>query len=139
MTISVLICDDLPAVQSMLRRLLERDGLIVAGVASSADEVLVRYQDCVPDVVLLDYRMPGADGLSLLHDLLAYDPLARIVMCSGTGDPDVRREAMDAGAADWVLKPIYPQTLVASLRDIVAARPRRDVPRDMQRDARLPI
>jgi two-component system, chemotaxis family, chemotaxis protein CheY len=124
MSISVLVCDDLPAVQSMMRRLLERDGLVVCGVASHAEEVLVRYEECSPDVVLLDYRMPGAARLSLLYDLLALDPKARIVMCSGTGDPDVRQEALDAGAVDWVLKPIYPQTLVASLRDIVARTPR---------------
>ena len=120
MPISVLICDDLPSVQSMLRRMLERDGLTVCAVASSADEVLVRYQACRPDVVLLDYRMPGASGLSVLRDVLAFDPSARVVMCSGTGDPDVRSDALLAGAVDWVLKPIYPATLIARLREIAA-------------------
>ena len=102
-----------------MRRLLERDGLTVAGVASTADEVLQRYRECKPDVVLLDYRMPGADGLSLLQKLLALDPDARVVMCSGLGDPDVRRDALEYGAVDWVLKPIYATSLVASLRGLV--------------------
>ena len=124
MSISVLVCDDLPSVQGMLRRMLERDGLIVSGVASSADEVLVRYQERRPDIVLLDYRMPGASGLSALHDLLALDPQARVVMCSGTGDPDLHTEAMAAGAVDWVLKPIYPRTLIARLRELVGQTPR---------------
>lgn len=127
MPISVLVCDDLLSVQSMLRRMLERDGLVVCAVASSADEVLTRYQANRPDVVLLDYRMPGASGLSVLHDLLAFDPTARVVMCSGTGDPDVRSEALLAGAVDWILKPIYPATLIARLRELCtppAPRPR---------------
>ncbi|MDB4899473.1 MAG: response regulator receiver protein [Gemmatimonadetes bacterium] len=119
MSISVLVCDDLASVQSMMRRLLERDGLTVAGVASTADEVLQRYRECKPDVVLLDYRMPGAEGLSLLQKLLALDPDARVVMCSGLGDPDVRRDALEYGAVDWVLKPIYATSLVASLRGLV--------------------
>lgn len=118
MSISVLVCDDLASVQSMMRRLLERDGLTVSGVASDAQEVLERYAECRPDVVLLDYRMPGASRLSLLYDLLALDPTARIVMCSGSADPETRDEALRAGAVDWVLKPVYAQTLIASLREI---------------------
>jgi two-component system chemotaxis response regulator CheY len=124
MPISVLVCDDLASVQSMLRRMLERDGLVVSGTASAADEVLARYAEHRPDVVLLDYRMPGAIGLSLLRDVLAYDPDARVVMCSGTGDPKVRGEAMAAGAMDWVLKPIFPQTFIATLRELIAKSPR---------------
>jgi two-component system chemotaxis response regulator CheY len=122
MTISVLICDDLASVQAMMRRMLERDGLVTAGVAGCADEVLVRYQECRPDIVLLDYKMPGASGLSLLRALLARDPGACIVMCSGLDDPDVRHAALKLGAADWVLKPIYPTSLVASLRELVARK-----------------
>lgn len=126
MSISVLVCDDLASVQSMLRRMLERDGLVVSGVASSAAEVLERYRESRPDVVLLDYRMPGAVGLSLLRELLAADPQARVVMCSGTGDPDVQREALDAGAVEWVLKPIYSRALMARVRELVQRSPRAD-------------
>jgi DNA-binding response OmpR family regulator len=122
MTISVLICDDLASVQGMMRRMLERDGLIAAGVAGSADEVLARYQECRPDIVLLDYRMPGANGFSVLRALLARDPEACIVMCSGVDDPEVRHAALALGAADWVVKPIYPTSLVASLRELVARK-----------------
>jgi two-component system chemotaxis response regulator CheY len=124
MPISVLICDDLASVQSMLRRMLERGGLVVSGVASTADEVLARYREQRPDVVLLDYRMPGAEGLSLLRELLAHDPGARVVMCSGTGDPDVQRAALQAGAMEWVLKPIYPQTFITIIHDLIARGPR---------------
>ena len=122
MTISVLICDDLASVQAMMRRMLERDGLIAAGVAGTADEVLARYEEKRPDVVLLDYKMPGANGLSLLRTLLARDPSACIVICSGVDDPDLRDRALALGAADWVLKPIYPTSLVASLRELVAKK-----------------
>lgn len=121
MSISVLICDDLPAVQSMLRRMLEREGLMVAAVASSAIEVLDQYDASHPDVVLLDYRMPGASGLSLLRDLLRRHPQARVVMCSGTADPEVQSKALAAGAVDWILKPVYGATLIARLRELATA------------------
>ena len=123
MPISVLICDDLASVQGMLRRMLERDGLVVAGVAGSADEVLSRYRELRPDIVLLDYRMPGADGLSLLRQLRSLDSESRVVMCSGLGDPVVRLEALQVGAVDWIQKPIYPASLVACLRALVDDAP----------------
>lgn len=122
MPISVLICDDLASVQGMMRRILERDGLVAAGVAGSAAEVLARYEETRPDIVLLDYRMPGANGLSVLRTLMARDPNACVVMCSGLDDPEVRASALKLGAADWVLKPIYPTSLVASLRALVARK-----------------
>lgn len=120
MSISVLVCDDLPSVQGMLRRMLERAGHVVSGCAATADEVLERYEEQRPDVVLLDYRMPGAHGLSLLRALLALDDRARVVMCSGTGDPDLQREALEAGAMAWVLKPIFPQSFVPLLGELMA-------------------
>jgi two-component system chemotaxis response regulator CheY len=124
MPISVLICDDLPSVQGMLRRMLERDDFTIVGMATSADEVLKLYEATHPDLVLLDYRMPGAAGLSVLLDLLAIDPLARVVMFSGMGDPDLQSEAMAEGAVDWILKPIYPATFIARLRELMDRHPR---------------
>jgi CheY-like chemotaxis protein len=119
MGISVLICDDVPAVRTMMHRLLEREGLIVAGLASTADEVLSLYRERAPDVVLLDLNMPGARGLGLLTALRALDPAACVVMCSGAGGSEMRTQAQSLGAAEWVLKPIYASSLVALLREVV--------------------
>jgi DNA-binding NarL/FixJ family response regulator len=116
---SVLVCDDLPAVQTMMRRMLERQGFTVAGLASNADEVLALYRERRPDVVLLDLNMPGANGLDLLRSLRALDPPARVVIVSGAGDAELRDEAQALGAADWVLKPVYGASLVALLRGVV--------------------
>ena len=116
---SVLVCDDLPAVQTMMRRMLERQGFTVAGLASTADEVLALYQQHLPDVVLLDLNMPGANGLDLLRSLRSFDPPACVVIVSGAGDSDLRDEAQALGAADWVLKPVYGSSLVALLRGVV--------------------
>lgn len=116
---SVLVCDDVPAVQTMMRRMLERGGFTVAGLASTADEVLALYRERTPDIVLLDLKMPGATGLDLLRSLRAFDPPACVVMCSGAGDADLHDEAEALGAADWVLKPVYGIALVALLREVL--------------------
>lgn len=116
---SVLVCDDLPAVQTMMRRMLERQGFTIAGLASTADEVLALYREHLPDVVLLDLDMPGARGLDLLRALRALDPPACVVIVSGAGDSELRDEAQALGAADWVLKPVYGSSLVALLRSVL--------------------
>jgi two-component system chemotaxis response regulator CheY len=103
----------------MMRRMLEREGFTVAGLASTADEVLALYHERKPDVVLLDLNMPGAHGLDLLRSLRALDPPARVVIVSGAGDSVLRDEAQALGAADWVLKPVYGSSLVALLRGVV--------------------
>jgi two-component system chemotaxis response regulator CheY len=121
MAYSVLVCDDLPAVQTMMRRMLERGGFTVAGLASTADEALALYRERSPDVVLLDLNMPGANGLELLRSLREFDPPARVVICSGAGDSALRDEAHALGAADWVLKPVYGSALVALLHDVLRA------------------
>lgn len=121
MCFSVLICDDVPAVQTMMSRLLKREGIEVAGLASTADEVLSLYQERAPDVVLLDLNMPGVQGLELLRALRELDQTACVVICSGAGDSDMRVEAQLLGAAEWVLKPVYTSALVMLLRDVVAA------------------
>lgn len=121
MSFSVLICDDVPAVRTMMRRMLEREGLTVAGLASNAEEVLALYESSTPDVVLLDLNMPGANGLGLLRSLRTLDAHACVVICSGAGDSEMRNDAQLLGAAEWVLKPIYTSSLVALLHDVVTA------------------
>jgi CheY-like chemotaxis protein len=116
---SVLVCDDLPAVQTMMRRMLERAGFTVAGLASTADEVVALYQEHRPDLVLLDLHMPGARGLDLLRTLRTFDPPACVVIVSGAGDSELRDEAQALGAADWVLKPVYGSALVALLHSVL--------------------
>ena len=116
---SVLVCDDIPAVQTMMRRMLEREGFTMAGFASTACEVLALYQERRPDVVLLDLNMPGAKGLDLLRALRELDPPACVVIVSGAGDSILRDEAQALGAADWVLKPVYGSSLVALLRGVL--------------------
>jgi len=122
MSISVLICDDAPAVRTMMHRLLEREGLQIAGVASNAEEVLTLYETNTPDVVLLDLKVPGSNGLGLLRSLRILDPHACVVICSGAGDPDMREEAQSLGVAEWVLKPVYTSSLVELLAEVVGAK-----------------
>ena len=80
------------------------DGLEVAGVAHSAQEAVEQLAVSGADVVVLDYRMPGRDGLAAAADILALDPGMGIVMFSAEVADAALAEAARLGVADWLTK-----------------------------------
>lgn len=68
------------------------------------------------DLVLLDQRMPGMDGLAVLRELLWHDPSARVIMLTAFGTIELAVEAMKAGAADFLRKPFMAETLGGAVK-----------------------
>ena len=101
----VLVIDDEPAIRDSLRMILEYERYEVAG-ASNGPEGLVMAQSQRPDLVVLDVKMPGMDGLEVLRKLRTFDPTLPVVVVSGHGTIATAREAMDAGAEDFLEKPL---------------------------------
>jgi DNA-binding NarL/FixJ family response regulator len=99
-TVRVFIVDDSPTARRMLHHMLaQRDGLDVVGEAVSAADCLARVADLVPDVVVMDWQMPGMNGADATRELLARHPRVRVV--GFTSGPDESRRAFrDAGAAE---------------------------------------
>lgn len=114
--IKLLIVDDHPVVREGLRGMLDGDpGLDVVGAASSGDEAVVRARELAPDVVLMDLRMPGGDGVSATGRILADCPGIRvIVLTTYESDQDIVR-AVEAGAAGYLLKDTSAEDLVAAV------------------------
>ncbi|MEO3809685.1 response regulator transcription factor [Sphaerisporangium sp. B11E5] len=114
--IRVLIVDDHPVVREGLRGMLEADtGITVAGEAGSGDEAVVRARELDPDVILMDLRMPGGDGVSAIPRVLAERPACRvIVLTTFETDQDIVR-AVEAGAAGYLLKDTSRADLVSAV------------------------
>ena len=115
--LSVLIADDHPVVREGLRGMLAaEDGIEVVAEAASGDEAVVmavRYQ---PDVVLMDLRMPGGDGVQATMGILTALPETRVVVLTTyETDADIVR-AVEAGATGYLLKDSPPQDLVTAIR-----------------------
>jgi DNA-binding NarL/FixJ family response regulator len=119
----VLIADDHPLVLMGVRRMLEANEEIeVAGEAQTGPEVLALVQRRRPDIVLLDLRMPGVHGDSLIAELRADHPAVRVVVLSACDDEISVREALDAGASAYVLKSTKPVDIASVLREVAGGQ-----------------
>ena len=106
-----LIVDDEPGVRSLAGKILQRAGS-VCEMAGTAEEALERLTRERFDIVLLDIRLPGMDGLTLARRIQQRDPDIALVMITGTADTQSVIAAMQAGAADYVVKPFGADALV---------------------------
>jgi DNA-binding NarL/FixJ family response regulator len=118
--IKVLIVDDHQLMLSGIRASLSHDeGIDVVGEADAGEKVLALVGQTAPDAVLLDVRMPGMDGLTVLERLRDEYPSVAVVMLSGIDDPALVRGALDRGAAAFVLKHVEPRDLSSAVRQSV--------------------
>lgn len=116
MSIRVLVVDDHPVVRTGLRGMLAIDPTIdVIGEAGSGEEALVFVTRDLPDVVLMDLRMPGMDGVSATAQITARHPSVRVlVVTTYDTDTDILR-AVEAGATGYLLKDTPREQLAAAV------------------------
>jgi DNA-binding NarL/FixJ family response regulator len=118
--LKVLVVDDHRLMLEAIRLQLERENDIsVVGCVDSGETVVALAGQTGPDVVLLDVRMPGMDGLTVLEQLQARYPSIAVVMLSGIEDPVLVRAALERGAAAFVLKGIDPRDLAGAVRQVM--------------------
>jgi DNA-binding NarL/FixJ family response regulator len=115
--IRVLLADDHPVVRAGLRGMLAAEPDIeVAGEAASGPEAVARARTGAYDVILMDLRMPGGDGVAATEHILAADPGARVlILTTYEADTDILR-AVEAGATGYLLKDATPAELAGAVR-----------------------
>jgi DNA-binding NarL/FixJ family response regulator len=121
--VSVLIVDDHPAVRDGIRLLLEASGLEVTGTVGTANEAVEIATALLPDVILLDITLPGADGIELADRIAAKRPGQAILFYTGCEDAAVLRRALASGTAGIASKSGYFSDLTAAILTVAAGRP----------------
>ncbi|MEV0027604.1 response regulator transcription factor [Nocardia sp. NPDC050793] len=120
MTIRVLIADDHGAIRAGLRMILDSaEGIEVIGEAADGDIAVAQARALRPDVVLMDVRMPGVDGLTATERITA-DALARVLVLTTFDLDEYVFRALRAGASGFVLKSTSGQALVDAVRAVDA-------------------
>ena len=111
----VFLVDDHPLMKEALRRLLEaNEGFLVVGEADSAEEALKQMEVVSADMVVMDIRLPGMDGVEATRQLKARHPDLKVVVVSAFGEEHLLH-SIEAGADGYLLKTLAPDELARSL------------------------
>ena len=114
----VLIVDDDPKLLKMLQRTLSYEGFHVFS-AANGNEALAQVQAHRPDVVVLDWLMPGVDGLGVIQRLRAAGDNTLILMLTARDAVEHRVEGLEIGADDYLVKPFAPAELLARIHALL--------------------
>ncbi|HZT76670.1 MAG TPA: sigma-54 dependent transcriptional regulator [Vicinamibacterales bacterium] len=132
----ILVIDDEAAIRDSLRMTLEYEGYEFIGAATGQEGLALAEREA-PDLVLLDVKMPGMDGLEVLDRLHAMNESLPVVVISGHGTISTAVEATKKGAFDFIEKPFASERVLVSLRNAFDQRQLRDENRSLKRAVEL--
>lgn len=121
--ITVLLVDDHHLVRRGFRRMLEDESDIeVAGEASDGEEAVKKARELKPDVIVMDFALPGLTGAEAARQILKAAPATGILMLSMHAEPNYVRTCLDAGARGYLLKNAIDLELIDAVRKIAAGQ-----------------
>jgi two-component system nitrogen regulation response regulator NtrX len=119
---TILVIDDESGIRESLKKILEYAGFHVS-LADNGEEGIGLYRKETPELVLLDIKMPGMDGMEVLKHLLTIDPNAYVIMISGHGTIETAVEAIkDIGAYNFLEKPLDQERILTEIRNALRER-----------------
>ena len=113
-----MIIDDSDSIRRVLNDILVIGKHNLVSELSSGIKALEEYAKINPDVVLLDMAMPKKDGLSVLKEIIQFNPCAKVIMISASDNQDTIKECMRVGARAYVLKPFNFQDVLDTITDV---------------------
>ena len=121
---SVLVVDDEPLTRNLLRLMLERAGFDILE-AEDGLKALLSVSENKPDVIVLDVMMPHMDGLTVCEKLRSNPETAvlPIILLSARVNPEAVQEGMEAGADEYLSKPVSREELIRTIRSVLEGLP----------------
>jgi two-component system chemotaxis response regulator CheY len=116
----VLIVDDAAFMRMMIKDILAKNGYEIAGEAENGLVAIDKYKEVHPDLVTMDITMPEMDGIAAVKEIVAFDPKARVIMCSAMGQQAMVIDAIQAGAKDFIVKPFQPERVLEAVSKAIS-------------------
>jgi pilus assembly protein CpaE len=121
--IQVMLVDDSAEARQTLRMLLQlEEDIQVLAEACDGAQALEKLATIVPDVVLMDMNMPGMDGVAATERICAEYPNISVILVSVQTDAECVRRCLQAGARKYLCKPVDPEVLLATVREVGGTR-----------------
>ena len=118
----VLVVDDAIFMRNMIKDIFVGDECEVVGEAGNGVEAVEKYKELKPDLTTMDIVMPFKSGIEATKEILDFDNEALVIMCSALGQESLVMEAIEAGAADFVVKPFKPEDVQRVVQKVLASR-----------------
>lgn len=116
----ILLVDDAVFVRMSLKKILDDSDLDCTYFeAGTGEEAVKLYTATNPDVVIMDITMPGMNGIEAVERIKELNPGAKIIMCSSMGYQDKVVDAINAGAADFIIKPYNADKVINSIKRVM--------------------
>jgi len=113
-TIRVVIAEDEAIIRMDLRETLEEEGYEVVGETGNGDQAVGLVRDLLPDLAILDVKMPGLDGLSVAR-IISNEKLCGVLILTAFSQREIVEDARDAGALAYLVKPFQKSDLVPAI------------------------
>lgn len=117
--VKVVIVDDSPFSISIIRDILEENGLTVVGEAGNLEEVINVVKEQKPDLVTMDMTLPGTDGIECIKAINKIDENISVVVISSMMDEEIVKKAKQNRVAGYIQKPIDPEELMSTIDKVV--------------------
>ena len=115
----IMLVDDAAFMRMMVKNTLSKSGYDNFVEAQDGAEAVKKYDAENPDMVFMDITMPNMDGLQALKKIKENHPDAKIVMCTAMGQQAMVLEAIQSGAADFIVKPFEAERVVATAQKVL--------------------
>lgn len=115
----VLVVDDSVFMRDIIKDIFTAGGFSVVGEASNGVEAVEKYRELKPDLVTMDLVMPYRNGIDATREILRADAKALVVMVSALGQETMVMEAIEAGAADFIVKPPRAEDVMAVVKKVL--------------------
>lgn len=120
--LKILICDDSILARKQLKDIISTLGTPTFIEASDGQGAIDKYKETTPDLVFLDIVMPKIDGNIAIQEIMAYDPKATIIIASSVGTQSQLKCALQAGAKDFIQKPLERQQVLDLVNKFLEGR-----------------
>jgi two-component system chemotaxis response regulator CheY len=112
----IMIVEDSSLMIAVIKNFINKEGKDVEIIeAHSGEEAVSKYSSEKPNLVFMDIKMPGMDGITALETIRNSDSKAKIVMCTSLKEPEQEERAKKAGAVGYIMKPFSRQDIIEAI------------------------